>query len=299
MNGMKRMLVKALLLSALAPAAAWGQEGKGDVIYVPTPQIVVDEMLDMAKVGPNDFLIDLGSGDGRIVITAAKKLGARGFGVDLDPVLIKEARANARREGVADRVQFREENLFRTDLSRATVITSYLLPEMNEKLRPTLMSLKPGTRVVTHDYDIDGWYPDEEKTISVPEKDVGDPGKSYIFFYIVPAKIAGRWESLVQTGGRAVIYEFEFDQSFQRVSGDMRVDNQPVRLPLFEMRGERIAFDVDAPQGKLRFQGSVNGDTIQGTVTVGAGKPLPWTAKVKRRDEMRVSSLDAAEGRIR
>ncbi len=296
MNGMKRMLVSALLLSVLAPAAAWGQEGRGDVVYVPTPQIVVDEMLSMAKVGPGDFLIDLGSGDGRIVITAAKKFGTRGFGVDLDPVLVKEARTNARREGVADRVQFREENLFSTDLSSATVITSYLLPEMNVKLRPTLMSLKPGTRVVTHDYDIDGWHPDDEKTINVPEKSVGDPGKSYIFFYIVPAKIAGRWESLVQMGGRAVIYEFEFDQSFQRVSGDMRVDSQPVRLPLFQLRGDRIAFDVDAPQGKHRFQGSVAGDTIQGTVAVGAGKPMPWTAKLKRRDELRVTAVDATSG---
>ena len=299
MNGMKRMLVKALLLSVFAPPAAWAQEGKGDVVYVPTPQIVVDEMLNMAKVGPKDFLIDLGSGDGRIVITAAKKFGTRGFGVDLDPVLVKEARDNAKREGVADRVEFREENLFTTDLSPATVITSYLLPEMNVKLRPVLMSLKPGTRVVTHDYDVDGWYPDDEKTISVPEKNVGDPGKSYIFFYIVPARIAGQWESLVQTGGRAIIYEFEFDQSFQRVSGDMRVDNQPVRLPVFQVQGERLTFDVDAPQGKLRFQGTVQGDVIQGTVTVGGGKPLPWTAKLKRRGEMRVSALDAGEGRIR
>jgi hypothetical protein len=299
MNRVARMMMKALLLAALLPAAAWAQEGKGDVVYVPTPQNVVDEMLDMAKVGPNDFLIDLGSGDGRIVITAAKKFGTRGFGVDLDPVLVKEARANARREGVADRVQFREENLFSTDLSSATVITSYLLPEMNLKLRPTLMTLKPGTRVVTHDYDIDGWYPDEEKTISVPGKDVGDPGKSYIFFYIVPATIAGRWESLMQMGGRSVIYEFEFDQSFQRVTGDVRVDNRPVRLPLFEMRGERLAFEVDAPQGKHRFQGSVKGHTIQGTVTIDGGKPLPWTAQLKRRDEMRVSAIDAGEGRIR
>jgi hypothetical protein len=299
MNRVARMMMKALLLAALLPAVAWAQDGKGDVVYVPTPQIVVDEMLNMAKVGPNDFLIDLGSGDGRIVITAAKKFGTRGFGVDLDPVLVKEARANAKREGVADRVQFREENLFSTDLSSATVITSYLLPEMNLKLRPTLMALKPGTRVVTHDYDIDGWYPDEEKIISVPGKDVGDPGKSYIFFYFVPATIAGRWESLMQMGGRSVIYEFEFDQSFQRVTGDVRVDNRPVRLPLFEIRGERLAFEVDAPQGKHRFQGSVKGHTIQGTVTIGGGKPLPWTAQLKRRDEMRVSAIDAGEGRIR
>lgn len=298
MNRIKRMLMAALLAAVILPAPGLAQDGKGDVIYVPTPEIVVDEMLKMARVRADDFLIDLGSGDGRIVITAAKKFGTRGFGVDLDPVLIKEARANARREGVADRVQFREENLFTTDLSSATVITSYLLPEMNLKLRPTLMSLKPGTRVVTHDYDIDGWFPDDEKTVDVPEKQVGDPGKSYIFFYIVPAQLAGRWESLVQIGARAVIYEFEFDQSFQQLSGELRVDNQPVRLPLFKVRGDRLAFEVDAPQGKHRFQGIVKGEAIQGTVTIGGGRPLPWTAVVKRRDEMRISALDA-RGRVR
>ncbi len=299
MNRVRRIVMRALLAAALLPAAAWAQEGKGDVVYVPTPQVVVDEMLNMARVGSSDFVIDLGSGDGRIVITAAKKYGARGFGVDLDPVLIKQARANAKTEGVADRVYFREENLFTTDLSPATVITSYLLPEMNAKLRPTLMSLKPGTRIVAHDYDIDGWDPDAEKTIEVPEKVVGDSGKSYIFFYIVPARIAGRWESLVQVGGRAVIYEFDFDQSFQRVSGDLRVDNQPTRLPLFKVRGDRIVFEVDAPQGKHRFQGTVQGDTIRGTVAIGAAKPLPWTATLKRRGEMRVSALGNQSGGVR
>ena len=177
--------VAALLLSAVARA----QEGRGDVVYVPTPQVAVDEMLKIAKVSANDFLVDLGSGDGRIVITAAKKFGARGMGVDLDTVLLKRAREGAKREGVADRTQFVEQNLFETDLSRATVITTYLLPEMNEKLRPRILALKPGTRVVAHDYDMGEWQPDEEKTLSVPEKTVGDPGKSYVFFWVVPATI--------------------------------------------------------------------------------------------------------------
>lgn len=292
-----RWMMMAVLV--LLPLATGAQEGKGDVVYVPTPQVAVDEMLKMAKVSPNDFVIDLGSGDGRIVITAAKKFGARGLGVDLDTYLLKQARSNAKREGVADRVEFIEQNLFETDLSRATVITTYLLPEMNERLRPRILALKPGTRVVTHDYDMGEWQPDEEKTLIVPEKKVGDPGKSYVFFWVVPATIAGRWESLIYTGGRGVIYEFDFDQSFQRVSGDLRVDGKDARLPIFNVRGERVSFEVDAPVGsglvKHRFQGVVKQDRIEGTVTIAGQKPLKWTAQLKKRGEMRLSAVETRE----
>ena len=290
------MVALAAMLWSMAGQA---QEGKGDVVYVPTPQIAVDTMLQMVKLSASDFVIDLGSGDGRIIITAAKKFGARGFGVDLDTVLLKRARDSAKREGVADRAQFVEQNLFETDLSRATVITTYLLPEMNEKLRPKILALKPGTRVVAHDYDMGEWQPDEERTLIVPEKTVGDPGKSYIFFWVVPAMIAGRWESLVYTGGRGVVYEFDFDQSFQRVSGDLRVDGKEARLPIFNVRGERVSFEVDAPQGsglvKHRFQGVVKQDRIEGTVTIAAQKPIKWTAQLKKRGEMRLSALGMAE----
>lgn len=296
----KRWLV-AVSLAAVFSAAARAQEGRGDVVYVPTPQLAVDEMLKMAKVGANDFVIDLGSGDGRIVITAAKKFGARGMGVDLDTVLLKKARDGAKRDGVADRVQFVEQNLFETDLSRATVITTYLLPEMNEKLRPRILALKPGTRVVAHDYDMGEWQPDDEKTLNVPEKTVGDPGKSYVFFWVVPATIAGQWESLVYVGGRGVIYEFDFDQSFQKVSGDLRVDGKNARLPIFNVRGDRVSFEIDAPYGtglvKHRFQGQIKQDTIEGTLTMaGQKQPLKWTARLKKRGELRISALDAAEG---
>lgn len=292
---LKRWIFCTFLLSLTAlPALA--QDGKGDVIYVPTPQIVVDEMLKMAKVGPRDFIIDLGSGDGRIVITAAKQYGAHGIGVDLDTYLLKKAREGALLEGVTDKAQFIEQNLFETDLSRATVITSYLLPELNEKLRPRLLALKPGTRVVTHDYDMGEWYPDEQKTISVPEKEVGDPGKSYIFFYVVPAAVAGKWESLIYIGGRGVIYEFEFDQSFQQMSGEVRIDGKPAHLPLFKMRGDQVSFEADLPQGaglvRHRFQGRVAQDMIEGTVTIGSQKPMPWKARLKTRGEMRISALD-------
>jgi hypothetical protein len=138
-------------LALVVPLTVLGAEDKergvGDVVYVPTPQVVVDEMLRMAKIGPKDFIIDLGSGDGRMVITAAKKFGAQGFGVDLSDDLLREARANAKIEGVVDRAEFRKQNLFETDLKQATVLSTYLLPEMNEKLRPKILALPPGTRV--------------------------------------------------------------------------------------------------------------------------------------------------------
>lgn len=297
---LKRWFFGALLVSlTVLPAAA--QDGKGDVIYVPTPQVAVNEMLRMAKMSASDYLIDLGSGDGRIVITAATTYGARGLGVDLDTYLLKQARDAARRLGVADRAQFIEQNLFETDLSRATVISTYLLPDMNEKLRPKLLSLKPGTRIVAHDYSMGEWFPDEQQTLLVPEKTVGDPGKSYIFYWMVPAKIAGRWESLVFTGGRGVIYEFDFDQSFQKVSGELKVDGKVSRLPLFKVSGDQVSFEVEVPQGagvvKHRFQGTVRQDTIEGTVTIaGSQKPLPWTARLKARGEMRISALGVSGG---
>jgi hypothetical protein len=177
------------------------------------------------------------------------------------------------------------------------VITSYLLPEMNERLRPKLLALRPGTRVIAHDYDMGEWYPDEQKTLSVPEKTVGEPGKSYIFFYIVPGKIAGQWESLITVGGRGVVYEFDFDQSFQKVSGEIKVDGKPARLPVFRLQGDHMSFEVEVPQGtgmaKHRFQGRVNQEAIEGTVTVGNGqKPQRWSARLKARGEMRMTALE-------
>jgi len=287
--------IGALTLALAAPAHA--QDGKGDVVYVPTPQVVVDEMLKMGKVGPKDFLIDLGSGDGRIVITAAKKLGARGFGVDLDTYLLKIANASAKKEGVSDRAQFVEQNLFETDLSPATVITTYLLPEMNAKLRPRLLALKPGTRVVAHDYSMGEWDADEEKTLIVPEKTVGDPGKSYIYFYVVPARVAGRWESELALGGKPVPWQFAFEQSYQYVQGNARAGERDVRLPQFRLAGERIAFSLAVPgAGTHRFNGTVKGDAIDGTVTVGEGasqRVVPWKAKQTARGEPKTSSTGA------
>jgi Methyltransferase domain len=155
------------------------QERPGDVPYVPTPQPVVDAMLQVAKVGKNDVLYDLGSGDGRIVVTAAQKYGTRGVGIDINPERIQEANANAQKAGVTDLVQFRQQDLFKTDLSEASVITLYLLPDVNLKLRPQLLKLKPGTRIVSHAFDMGDWKP--EQTLQVD-------GKT-IYYWVVPKEV--------------------------------------------------------------------------------------------------------------
>jgi hypothetical protein len=244
-------------------------------------------------VGPGDYIIDLGSGDGRIVITAAMKHGARGFGVDLDRFLLKSANEKARLAGVADRAHFFEQDLFETDLTPATVITTYLLPELNLKLRPRILALRPGTRVVTHDYDMDDWFPDAQKVIPVPEKEVGDEGKSYVFLYVVPAKMAGQWLSQIEHGRNAVPYEFFFDQEFQFVEGMVRVGKQEGKVPEFKLVGDQAEFTARLiVEGRVlthRFSGKVKNDLIEGTVTLGEGKAQrarPWVARLVKAGEV-------------
>ncbi len=294
MKQVKWLLQAGVALALMLPLAAWSAEekerGVGDVVYVPTPQIVVDEMLKMAKAGPKDFIIDLGSGDGRMVITAAKKFGARGFGVDLSDDLLREANANAKAEGVADRAQFFKQNLFETDLKQATIISTYLLPEMNEKLRPKILALPPGTHVVAHDYHMGEWLPDETKTLSVPEKLVGTPGVSYTYMWIVPARVGGRWQSELTHSGGATAIEFEFTQTFQVIGGSARIGAQAIKLPDSRLIGDQIAFTVFVKAGdaasKHEFRGTIKGDAIDGMVTVGSSntqKQLPWKARMVAR----------------
>ncbi len=294
MKQVKWILQAGLALALVLPLAGWSAEnqerGVGDVVYVPTPQIVVDEMLKMAKTGPKDFIIDLGSGDGRMVITAAKKFGARGFGVDLSDDLLREARANAIVDGVTDRAQFIKQNLFETDLKQATVLSTYLLPEMNEKLRPKILALPPGTRVVAHDYHMGEWRSDDQKTLSVPEKVVGTPGISYIYLWIVPAKVGGRWQSEFKHGTGSTSCEFDFTQNFQMISGSAKIGAQSLTLPETRMVGDQIAFTVMAKVGdaasRHEFRGTAKGDAIDGTVTIGSGstqKQFPWTARLMAR----------------
>lgn len=292
MKLLKRLWVGTCVVAFAAAAPSWAQTGKGDVVYVPTPQIVVDEMLAMIKINANDYLIDLGSGDGRFVITAARKFGAKALGVDLDTYLLKIANENARKENVNDRVTFREQNLFETDISAATVVSTYLLPEMNLKLRSKIMKLKPGTRVVAHDYSMGDWYPDEQKTLIVPEKKVGNAGISYIFSWVVPALVAGKWQSTINVGGKDVPYEFDMEQFFQNIDGPARAGGVTGEMR-GKMTAEQVKFSLTGKGSQKierhEFQGQLAGETITGTVRIGEGataRQSAWSAKRIKRGEL-------------
>jgi SAM-dependent methyltransferase len=185
-NRLRRRTLAAGVLAALAGRAP--AQGDVDVPFVVTPDHVTREMLRLADVRAGDFVIDLGSGDGRIVIVAARQFGARGLGVEIVPELVEQSRANAMKAGVADRVEFRVQDLFATDLSQATVITMYLLPEVNLQLRPRLQGLKPGTRIVSHDWDMGDWKPDRVVTVEVPDKPYGREKLSRLYLWTIAPK---------------------------------------------------------------------------------------------------------------
>ncbi len=188
----------ALVAALVMPSSVLAQsiDKELDTPYVPTPQPIVDRMLELAQVKPGDTVVDLGSGDGRIMITAAQKYGARGFGVELDPRLVRRSNDEARRVGVADRVKFLQQDLFKTDFHEANVLTLYLLPDVNMALRPRILAeLKPGTRVVSHDYDMGVWRPEAQETLPAPDKAVGARKESTVYLWIVPAKVEFRRRS--------------------------------------------------------------------------------------------------------
>jgi SAM-dependent methyltransferase len=185
-----RAALAALALCLLPPGALHAQD---EVPFVVTPDNVTLAMLELARVGPQDFVLDLGSGDGRIVIQAARRFGARGLGVELSPQLVERSRAHAEKAGVAGRARFVEQDLFKTDLSVATVITMYLLQEVNLQLRPALLGLQPGTRIVSHDWDMGDWRPDRSLTVAAPDKSVGLDKRSRLHLWVVPARAEGAW----------------------------------------------------------------------------------------------------------
>jgi hypothetical protein len=230
-----------------------GQAGK-DVVWVPTPQALVDKMLDMAKVTPNDYLIDLGSGDGRTVITAAKR-GAKALGIEYNPDMVELSKRNAVKEGVSDRANFVKADLFESDFSQAQVITMFLLPSINIKLRPKILDLKPGTRIVSNSFDMEDWKPDETAN-NVP----GCTNWCTAHLWIVPAKVGGTWK--LPEG------ELSIKQTFQMISGTLKNGNvvSPIQGKL---NGEQITFTA----GGAQYTGRVNGNMMEGTA--GAAK---WSA---------------------
>ena len=278
-------LVAGLLALLAVPARAATAE-QPDVPYVPTPPAVVDAMLGIANVGPRDFVVDLGSGDGRIIIAAAKERGARGFGVDIDGALVNAARDEARKQGVADRVEFLEENLFTTDIGRASVVTLYLLHGVLMQLRPRFLeTLKPGTRVVSHDFAMEGWQPDARVTVPVPDKPYGPP-TSEVYLWIIPANAAGAWRWRSAVGGPAVDYELTLTQTFQMLDGRFSVGGKPGRLESGKVRGDEIRFILTAEIGgrarRHEFTGRVSGDTMSGKVSLDGGQH-DWEATRTRR----------------
>jgi precorrin-6B methylase 2 len=223
-----------------------GQEGK-DVVWVPTPQVVVEKMLDMAKVTPRDFVIDLGSGDGRTVITAAKR-GARALGVEYNAEMVELSKRNAEKEGVAARASFVKQDLFQTDLSQASVITMFLLPDINLKLRPKLLALKPGTRVVSNSFTMGDWQADETAELSAS----GGCENSWCtaLLWIVPARVAGTYQT--PQG------DVTLKQQFQMLSGTLRTGGKSFALQ-GKVSGEEIAFKA----GGRQYRGRLNGKQLE------------------------------------
>jgi SAM-dependent methyltransferase len=238
-----------------------GQQGK-DVVWVPTGQSLVETMLEMANVTAQDFVVDLGSGDGRTVIAAAKR-GARALGVEYNPQMVELSRENAAKEGVSAQASFVEGDLFETDFSQATVVTLFLLPDLNIRLRPTILDMRPGTRVVSNTFTMGEWEPEE--TVRVD----GDC-RSWCtaLFWIVPAKVGGTW--------RLPQGELALDQEFQMISGNLRDSGRATPIE-GRLRGEDISFTA----GGQQYTGRVTGDTMRGTVTEN-GRSRDWSATRNR-----------------
>jgi precorrin-6B methylase 2 len=237
-----------------------GQQGK-DVIWLPTAQALVDKMLDLARVTPQDFVIDLGSGDGRTVITAAKR-GARALGIEYNPEMVELSKRNAAKEGVADKTQFIKADIFESDFSKATVITMFLLTDINLKLRPQILNLKPGTRIVSNTFNMGEWEPDATDSVESGEKCFN---YCTALFWIVPAKVAGTWK--LSQGQLAL------QQNFQMISGTLTSNGSNAAPANGRLRGDEITFTA----GGAQYVGRVSGNTMQGTFTSGASTGT-WSA---------------------
>ncbi len=231
-----------------------GQSGK-DVIWIPTPPELVEKMLTMAKVTPQDRVFDLGAGDGIIAITAAQKFKANAVGIEYNPDMAEYARRKVREAGVQDRVRIITGDIFKEDFSSATVVTMYLLPDLNLRLRPTLLKMKPGTRVVAHAFDMGEWQPDETVTAA------GANG----YLWIVPAPVAGNWTVTLEGGktGRMVL-----DQTFQNVGGSITIDGRTQPLVGAKLNGDELTFQFRGEGSAVStFRGRVTGDRLGGTLT--------------------------------
>ena len=298
LRALPALLVAAVLWVLPLPAmvdAARAQASEtpspGGVPYVPTPWPVVKAMLELAKVGEKDFVIDLGSGDGRVVIEAARSRGARGLGVELDPDLVQVSNDEARRLGVASRALFERRDLFETDLSPATVVTLYLLPPIVQGLRPVLLrQLRPGSRIVSHDFPFEGWQADASETFFAPEKNDGRGGNSTVFLYVVPAEVHGRW-AVSWSGAPAdslpsVPAELRLQQVHQVLDAELSLGRQVLEVRDARLAGERVRFTValpvragGPPAAPWQFEGRVEGETMGGIARNDRGVETRWQAR--------------------
>ena len=258
-----------VLLSWLQPVSIQAQEVNLDVPFVPTPYEVVDEMLRLAELKKGDILYDLGCGDGRIVIEAAKRAGIRAVGIDIDPERIRESEENAIKAGVQKMVEFRCQNIFEADFSDATVVTMYLLPDVNIRLRPTILrKLRPGTRIVSHSFDMDEWEPEKHTYVAAslyPHS---------VYLWIVPANISGIWEWKMNLKQKKTGCRLEIEQHFQKYSGQLILGDEKIPLPEGKVNGDLIDLVVTPASLKdttLRFTGRAIKDIIKGEIQVVSG----------------------------
>lgn len=281
------VLAPALAFSAPEPPAKPVEGGDIVVPYEPTPDIVVQTMLRIAAVGPADSVVDLGSGDGRIVITAVKDFGARGLGVELDAGLVRLSRANAAAAGIADRAIFRQEDIFKTDISVATVVTMFLYRRINLQLRPSLLDLKPGTRIVSHFHDMGEWRADKAELV----KSAAHYGESWVRLWVVPAKVAGPWLWREMRAGVLQQHRLVLRQEFQDIEGTLETESlRSIDIRDAKLSGTEIAFWLPIREGShtLRwdYRGRIEGDSIVGRAESGDARGkrvLEWSAARERR----------------
>ena len=282
MRSAVRRVALACVLGSAFPAAAQDAEKKDNIAgpYVPTPWAIVDAMLGLADVRADDVVYDLGSGDGRLVITAAKRFKARGVGVELQPELVALANEGAKKEGVADRVRFIQGDLFETDIREATVVTLYLLPRFVTRLVPRFLAeLKPGTRIVSHDYPLAPWKPDKDMSMDVPEKEfISGTSWTRLYYYVVPARIRGQWELTLPKRLARGPLSLEVNQEPHMVGGLVSDGNSEDYLRDMRVLGEKVSFGLLYNGRMMTFEGKAAGDAMSGEVTA-KGVRGPWSAK--------------------
>jgi ubiquinone/menaquinone biosynthesis C-methylase UbiE len=287
----KRIFLSVILIVLGCLAANTWQAKKPDVIFVPTPNRVVEEMLRLADIREDDLIYDLGCGDGRIIIKAAQKVGSRGIGIDIDPQRIKESRQNASYAGVDHLVQFQEQDLFQADFSEATVVTLYLLPMLNLQLRPKLLTeLRPGTRVISHDFSMNEWIPDQKTLVVIGKR------HHWIYQWTVPANVIGQWElSIAELSEKSPI-TMKLEQVYQYIVGIVFSNNFRKHLKNTKLNGNHLQFELELQRGgevhQMFFEGKIHGDVINGTAAQNDGPPEAKSSWRAIRDPSTIEPLD-------